>query len=340
MAKVMKTGKREIESTKDEQKNKGENGTSSTPQQILTNFINLIEVEEEVSYKNIKVFPLHLKQTDLRTVKLKTLDEALKEKILEIQETDNVSQLKFINKSKTDKILIVEGDVVQGGRQNRVVNITMMLDEDTTIVVPTSCVEQGRWHGSSKNFKENYKISPTLHQNLNEHVYKNYETFGGKGMAAYASDQSKLWGGVNCFLSSSSPSSLGSSSSFSDVYITRDKDIQDYLDAIESYIKDCCGLAAVIGNKIIISITDSIELFMPTMKTTLKSYIVEALDIQKKPEHDADAVVKAINDCAENKIDLLESPNKIGQIIKLISSNVGSAFLYQSNIVNMTFVRE
>ena len=338
MAKIRETGKRIIESEKEQETVKIETPTFK-PQQILTQFINLIEIEEEISYKNIKVFPLHLKATDLRTIKLKTLDEALKDGILEIQETSIVGNLKFINKSKTDKILIVEGDIVQGGRQNRVINITMILDEDSQVTVPTSCVEQGRWHGSSSSFSSSSsKSTSSMYRKLNETVYCNYAALGGKGLSAYASDQPALWNTIDHQLSDIDVSSP--TNSFLDSCSVRDEDINDYIEKIMTHIKDCCGLAAVIGSKIVVSIADSVELFMPSIKATLKSHIIDALSAKIKPQHDVEAVVKAINDCIENKTDLLESPNRIGQIIKLISPNSGSAFLYKDSIVNMQFVRE
>lgn len=340
MAKIKQTGKRIIAEEVDKKADTvtQANKTEETYLGALNRFVSAIEVEEEISYKNLKIFPLHLKQTDLRTVKLKTLDEALKEGILEIQETGVVSNLKFINKSKIDKILIVEGDIVQGGRQNRVVNITMILDEDSEVTVPTSCVEQGRWHGSDIKFKESAKISPTLYTNLNENVYRNYENQGGSGLSAYASNQGALWEGVSVALSSSSSSS--STGSFSDAYVCRDEDIKDYLDKFEVHIKSCCGIAAAIGKKIVVSIADSAELFMPTLKSVLKSYILEALSIDKRSSISAEDIVDTINDCVNCKTDLLESPNKIGQIVKLISPNVGSAFLYKDNIVHIAFVRD
>jgi hypothetical protein len=310
-----------------------------TPKNALIKFIGQIEVEEEISYKNIKVFPLHLKQTDMRTLLLKTLDEALKEGILKIQETGIVANLKFINKSSTTKILIVEGCIVQGGRQNRVINVTMILDENSEVVVPTSCVERGRWSGSSSSFSSSpSNASPTLYASLNKSVYCNYQANSGRGMSAYASDQGGLWTSVDHQLGEINVSS--STGSFLESCNERLEDIDDYIEKIIPYIKDCCGLAAVIGNKIVVSIADSATLFMPTIQTTLKSYIIDALSIKLNPQHDAVVVVEAINDCGNGSIDIIDSPNKVGQIIKIISPNIGSAFLYQNDIVHLTFVKE
>ena len=43
-------------------------------------------------------------------------------------------------------VLLVEGQIVEGGRQNRVLNVSVVVPARSTIDIPVSCVEQGRWH--------------------------------------------------------------------------------------------------------------------------------------------------------------------------------------------------
>lgn len=43
--------------------------------------------------------------------------------------------------------LLVEGETVTGGQQNRVLNVSVLVPAASTIEVPVSCVEAGRWNG-------------------------------------------------------------------------------------------------------------------------------------------------------------------------------------------------
>ena len=43
--------------------------------------------------------------------------------------------------------LLVEGETVTGGQQNRVLNVSVLVPGGATIDVPVSCVEAGRWEG-------------------------------------------------------------------------------------------------------------------------------------------------------------------------------------------------
>ncbi len=75
------------------------------------------------------------------------LDEALERRIARITEVSDggsVPELAFENAS-AGKILLVDGDELVGARQNRVVNISILVGGGQRVVIPVSCVEHGRW---------------------------------------------------------------------------------------------------------------------------------------------------------------------------------------------------
>ncbi|MDH5179467.1 MAG: hypothetical protein OEY07_07355 [Gammaproteobacteria bacterium] len=75
-----------------------------------------------------------------------TLGEALQQKKVRVYETSNVNQLSIQNLSKTDFIYIQAGDIVKGGKQDRVFSTDMVLEPGSgKIRIDSFCVEQGRW---------------------------------------------------------------------------------------------------------------------------------------------------------------------------------------------------
>jgi hypothetical protein len=68
------------------------------------------------------------------------------------QPTATVPVLEVYNPTDTPMI-IPAGRVLEGGRQTRVVNVTIVVPKRTRMPIPVSCVEQGRWHGG-KDFRD------------------------------------------------------------------------------------------------------------------------------------------------------------------------------------------
>jgi len=56
-------------------------------------------------------------------------------------------------------VLLIDGEELVGAKQNRVLNLTILAPAQSEIVIPVSCVEQGRWHEVSAAFC----ASPRVH---------------------------------------------------------------------------------------------------------------------------------------------------------------------------------
>ena len=96
------------------------------------------------TFKNMTVFPLIGGQGT--AADYLTLDEALAQKlaaITEVSEGGSVPELKFVN-SSDKKVFLLDGEELVGAKQNRVLNLSIMVPVGKTLVVPVSCVEAGR----------------------------------------------------------------------------------------------------------------------------------------------------------------------------------------------------
>src|SRR2546422_3226681 len=83
-----------------------------------------------------------------------TLDEALEQQALEVTEVDaggRVPTLKVANKSGR-MVFLMAGEELVGGKQNRVLNASMMVPAKGDLPVPVTCVERGRWGYKSQRF--------------------------------------------------------------------------------------------------------------------------------------------------------------------------------------------
>ena len=90
------------------------------------------------------------------------LEEALAQgavEITEVSQDGRVPDLKLVNKSAS-KLLVVDGEELVGAKQNRIVNATFLIAGNTEIIIPVSCVEQGRWAYRSQKFASGEKVMP------------------------------------------------------------------------------------------------------------------------------------------------------------------------------------
>jgi hypothetical protein len=83
-----------------------------------------------------------------------TLDEAIADHVAEITEVSEggaVGQLKVKNGAKRP-VLILDGEELVGAKQNRIVNLTILVAAASTLEIPVTCVEAGRWGYRSRTF--------------------------------------------------------------------------------------------------------------------------------------------------------------------------------------------
>jgi hypothetical protein len=83
-----------------------------------------------------------------------TLDEALAAgfvKVTEVSEAGHVPELTLVNDGERP-VLVLDGEELVGAKQNRIVNLTILVPPRTRLPLPVSCVEAGRWSHRSRSF--------------------------------------------------------------------------------------------------------------------------------------------------------------------------------------------
>ena len=56
-------------------------------------------------------------------------------------------------------MLLYDGEELVGAKQNRILNVSVLVDADAKLPIPVSCVEQGRWSRQSDTFSSANHIS-------------------------------------------------------------------------------------------------------------------------------------------------------------------------------------
>ena len=96
-------------------------------------------------HENLTVFLIH-GEDRFNTESLITLEEALEQKRVVVHETSEVNELAVENVSANREIFVQAGDIVKGGKQDRVLAVDVVVaPRSGKLPIDAFCVEHGRW---------------------------------------------------------------------------------------------------------------------------------------------------------------------------------------------------
>ena len=233
----------------------------------MLNFNFNYNISEPIKKNNITIFFLQSK-TKLENNFL-TLEESISKSLVDIKEVNSkgtIRYLKVSNKSN-QKLLILGSEQIIGNalKQNRVVNNTTLVPEQTTILLSVSCCEKNRWSPAVAN---NICTSESLYFtkgriNNSVDIFDNNKT-----------DQFKIWDDIAEKLDEFNTKSF--TGTLEDTY-NRNK---LYFDEITNYFtinENDVGVVAAIGNRLVnVEIFSSNKLLKMYFPKIIKSLIFES----------------------------------------------------------------
>ncbi|RKY18433.1 MAG: hypothetical protein DRP63_02140 [Planctomycetota bacterium] len=160
---------------------------------VFSRLLDSLEVAETKEIGDLKVTFFTSKQGGSDYLLLEEAVETGEVEVTEVEGGGSVPELKVINKSQKP-LLLPEGGVLVGGKQNRVLNTSIFIGAKGETRVPVSCVEQGRWHWARKGFVASSRAHAHLRSLKAKSVTELYRR-GERGRA----DQSAVWNEVARF---------------------------------------------------------------------------------------------------------------------------------------------
>ena len=159
--------------------------------------LSTLTIGQPSHHHNLTFFPLLWPETHAPSYTLlSTAIEAGEAVVEEVNESGSVPNLAVTNKCKRP-LLIPEGEILMGAKQNRVINVTVLVAAGVKFVLPVSCVEAGRWRYQSRHFESKFCAPPSLRNKKMKAVHRNRAESG-----VAASDQGEVWDEVKACLHS------------------------------------------------------------------------------------------------------------------------------------------
>ena len=306
---------------------------SSITMEILKN----IEIGKLRQHKNMTIHPvIYRGPTGPDYISLDVALEVKEVVITEVSEGGSVPDLALRNNAQS-AVLILDGEELQGAKQNRVLNTTIMVAAGEQMNVPVSCTEQGRWSYSSREFSSTEHIMRhdvrsrkmgSVHASLSE----------GRG---YASDQMKVWENIRMMAAESGVSSP--TSAMSDTFEKHREEVDGFVSAF-AVEENQAGLLAFIDGKLAgCDFISRPQVYAGLHAKLLRSYAVDAVVakprrvVKEESVPAGDPVADFLAAMAQCKEENFKSVG-MGEDVRFLGQDlIGSALAVEGETVHAAF---
>jgi len=171
-------------------------------------------------------------------------------------------------------VLITEGETLNGGWQNRVVNVSVLIPAATEIDIPVSCVEAGRWGGQREFGRRGPKAPRRVRRGATMSVTDNLRLSQSRH-----SDQTAVWQAVDYELQ---VNGIEAPTRAVDELAERERRDHRLADAIAELcargpLPGQCGIVVAHGHRVVAAeVYGSPELLTASWEALIRGYMLEA----------------------------------------------------------------
>lgn len=238
----------------------------------LSGFLKDLKLCEAVAHRNLALFPL------LGGLGgppgYDTLDEAAAAgtaRVTEVSAGGSVPELSFVNGGK-EAVLLLDGEELVGAKQNRVLNLTILVPAGASVKIPVSCVEQGRWSYRSDRFAPSGRAF--FKKGRAQKVARVTENLRSHG--APLSDQGQVWEEIAVKMERMAVNS--STGAMSDLFEARSHGVEEYVDALQPLPDQCGAIFAIDGKVAGLELFDAQRTLSRALPKLVRSYALDALE--------------------------------------------------------------
>lgn len=237
-----------------------------------------VEIGAAAHFRNLTLFPLLRTEPTAPEPDYLLAEEAIARGLARVTELNgggSVPELRFENRAERP-VLLLDGEELIGAKQNRVLNLTILAPAKQTIVIPVSCVEAGRWHMETAEFKP----APHVMYSRARGVRAAHVTAAMRMSGTRQSDQSAVWAELEqkaARMETASPTQAMSA-----IYAQHSISVEEYVRALP-WGKRQAGVAFAIGGQPLgLDLFDHPATMRRLLPKLVRSYALDALDAPKE----------------------------------------------------------
>jgi hypothetical protein len=284
--------------------------------------IEPLTIGAPMSHGALSVYPL-TGQTASAIANYLVLDEAIatgRFRITEVSGGGAVPALLAQNDTETP-VFLMDGEELVGAKQDRVLNLSLMVPPKSKTEIPVSCVEAGRWRANSSSFQ-----SVDRAQFARGRGRKVAQVTQSLHMAnAAVSNQNDIWDEISAKLSRMG--AYSPTGAMAEIFESRQRDLLDYLDAFPAMPRQV-GAVYAIGRAIVgLEAFDAATTFARLARKLISSYALDAMECSDAADSPPIELVQAFIDAVRFAPSQRFMVAGLGETVRLSTDTVVAAAL-------------
>ena len=279
-----------------------------------------------------------------------TLAEAAETQGVDVHELGGGTVPAVEVETRDDPVVLFGGDTIVGGKQNRIVNVTIWLTPHQRTHIPVTCLEHGRWDpGAEARFMAGPKADLGMRAMLNTQVHASAREASALGDEPapyrYSADQGAVWAEVDMKHERAATSSR--TGALHDLY-TREASDVEALERAFPYPDGATGAAIAIGGRLVaLEVFDRPDTAEKLWRRLIEGAVRAHLDHRRmvevgatpEPRHrypDREALGRMLGRVKQAQDGALESPAVgEGMDVRFATDRItGSALLREDKVVH------
>jgi hypothetical protein len=298
----------------------------------ISQLAHSLRLGEPRQYENLMIFPLS--GNAISTVEYLTLDEALAARLLtitEVSESGRVPSLRLDNLAE-QPVLLLDGEELIGAKQNRIVNLTILAPPRSSLEIPVSCTEAGRWSWRSHHFQSAGRTQ--FARARARKAAQVTESMLARG--SRAANQHDMWDQIA--LKSRSLGVDSATGAMADVYLQMEERTARMVGELDRVLEDQIGAVFAIGGSVRgLEIFDKSQTYARQQAKLLRGYALDAIELPVKngtePER---AQARALVTEVSNTGCLRSRAIGLGEDARFLSRTLdGGALIVDGNVIHL-----
>jgi hypothetical protein len=260
------------------------------------------------------------------------LEDALLNGTVRITETSESGEVPFLKLESNglNPLLILEGEELVGGKQNRIVNTSIVILASTVIKIPVSCMEAGRWASRREDFASGDAVFPAKSRARQKESVSYNLVREGK----FRSDRGRVWDEVSLCLHQ-----MSVNSPTADFRVARQKATQQIESFVEAFQPVTGQVGAVFVSKdgiLGLELLGSSELFGRCSKKIIRSFAFDVLSDSTLPSVQTDAAAVWWEKIRGAAVTRHSSPGTGDDLRVMANDLIGSGLVWEDVMVHFS----